>query len=151
MNKIKKIIAVSFAAFLLLNICLVNNTKAASIDHNGQAIVLYSKMFLGLPYLDKGQTTDGFDCSGFVKYVYSHFGMDLPRTTYDQVKMGTRIAKGDLKPGDIVFFGTENNVYHDGIYIGGGRFIHSPKSGDVVRIEYLKYMEFYTGVRITQN
>lgn len=151
MNKIKKIIAVFFAVLLLLNICFVNNTKAASTNYNGQAIVLHSKMFLGLPYVEKGETTDGFDCSGFVKYVYAHFGVNLPRTTYEQVKVGTKISKENLKPGDIVFFGTENNVYHDGIYIGGGRFIHSPKSGDVVRIEYLKYMEFYTGVRIAQN
>jgi len=151
MNKIKKIIAVFFVVPLLLNICLINGAKAASINNNGQAIVLYSKMFLGIPYVNAGTTTDGFDCSGFVKYVYSHFGVNLPRTTYEQVKMGTRISKEDLKPGDIVFFGTENNVYHDGIYIGGGRFIHAPRSGEVVRIEYLKYMEFYTGVRMIQN
>lgn len=151
MNKIKRIIVIFFIAILALNIGSFNKVKASSITDNGQAIVLYSKMFLGLPYVEGGTTTAGFDCSGFVKYVYAHFGMTLPRTTYDQVKVGTRISRNDLKPGDIVFFGTENNVYHDGIYIGGGRFIHSPRTGSRIRIEYLKYMDFYTGVRMTEN
>lgn len=151
MNKIKRIIAVFCVIPLLLNICLINKVKAASTYNDGQAIVLYSKMFLGIPYVNSGTTPDGFDCSGFVKYVYAHFGVNLPRTTYDQVKVGTKVNKEELKPGDIVFFGSENNVYHDGIYIGGGRFIHAPRSGEVIRIEYLKYMEFYTGVRIAQN
>lgn len=151
MNMKKKIIAVFCVVPLLLNICLINKVKAASTYNNGQDIVLYSKMFLGIPYVSAGTTPDGFDCSGFVKYVYAHFGVNLPRTTYDQVKVGTKVNKEDLKPGDIVFFGTEDNVYHDGIYIGGGRFIHAPRSGEVIRIEYLKYMEFYTGVRIAQN
>lgn len=151
MNKMKKVISIFFVFTLLINVFSISKVKASSVSENGQAIVMYSKMFLGIPYMNAGTTTAGFDCSGFVQYVYAHFGVNLPRTTYDQVKVGTKVSKDDLKPGDIVFFGTEDNVYHDGIYIGGGRFIHAPKTGDVIRIEYLKYMEFYTGVRVIQN
>ncbi|MFL0253006.1 C40 family peptidase [Clostridium neuense] len=149
MNKVKKISTILIIFMLLLSNFNAVKVKANTVSDNGQGIVMYSKMFLGIPYLNGGITPAGFDCSGFVQYVYAHFGVNLPRTTYDQVNVGTRISKADLKPGDIVFFGSESNVYHDGIYIGGGRFIHSPRSGQLIRIEYLKYMDFYTGVRIT--
>lgn len=140
---------VFLTSILVLNICLHNKVNAATINDGSQTVVTYSKMFLGLPYVNGGVTPNGFDCSGFVQYVYAHFGIKLPRTTSEQVKVGVKVNQSDLKPGDIVFFGTANNVYHDGIYIGGGRFIHSPKTGDVVRIEYLKYMQFYAAIRVT--
>lgn len=151
MHNIKKLVIVFLASILVLNICVHNKVNAAAINDGNQTVVAYSKMFLGLPYVNGGVTPNGFDCSGFVQYVYAHFGIKLPRTTSEQVKVGVKVNQSDLKPGDIVFFGTANNVYHDGIYIGGGRFIHSPKTGDVVRIEYLKYMQFYAAIRVTNQ
>lgn len=149
MKRFKRFSTIFIALMMAANLSLTTNVKAAGTNSTGESIVKYSKMFLGIPYLPKGTSQAGFDCSGFVQYIYAHFNVTLPRTTYDQVKTGTKIDRNNLKPGDLVFFGTASNVYHDGIYIGDGKFIHSPKSGDVIRVEYLAYMpDFYTGVRL---
>lgn len=151
MSSFKKTMVIFLGCFLMLNLCSYKEINAKAAIEDSQEIVTYSKMFLGLPYMRGGTTPNGFDCSGFVQYVYAHFGIDLPRTTGDQVNTGVKVNREELKPGDIVFFGTQDNVYHDGIYIGGGRFIHSSKPGDVIRIEYLKYMQYYSAVRVANN
>lgn len=96
-------------------------------------IVNYSKNFLGIPYLWGGTSPRGFDCSGFVQYVYAHFGVNLPRTTYEQVNVGTTVT-GDLQPGDLVFFGDINKPHHVGMYIGYGQYIQAPHTGDYIKI-----------------
>lgn len=96
-------------------------------------IVNYAKNFLGIPYVWGGTSPSGFDCSGFVGYVYAHFGINLPRTTYEQVNVGTTV-NGTLQPGDLVFFGDINKPHHVGMYIGNGEYIQAPHTGDYVKI-----------------
>ncbi len=91
-------------------------------------IVEYAKTLIGIKYRYGGTTTKGFDCSGFVKYVFNHFDISLERTSSDQSRGGETVKKADLQPGDLVFFDTSgglNNVTHVGIYIGDGKFIHA--------------------------
>jgi len=81
----------------------------------------------------------GFDCSGFVQYVFSHsIGMDLPDVAASQFQTGKKVSRGELKTGDLVFFHTRGaSVSHVGIYLDGGRFIHSPSTGKRVRVDEL--------------
>ncbi|MFL0250527.1 C40 family peptidase [Clostridium neuense] len=101
-------------------------------NHKGQDVVNYAKKFLGVPYVWGGTSSNGFDCSGFVQYVYAHFNVSLPRTSEEQVNLGTPVSKSDLEPGDLVFF---NNTYngvnptHVGIYVGNGQFIAAGSAG----------------------
>jgi len=89
-----------------------------------------------------------FDCSGLVVYVYAHFGVSLPRTTYYQVNVGQYIPRGSLQAGDLVFFGSSRNVYHVGIYIGDGLMIEAPYTGAVVRISPAFRSDYYTARRV---
>lgn len=93
----------------------------------------------------------GFDCSGFTHYVYSKtFGIDLPYDAPSQYLDGEKIARGDLKVGDLVFFGMRNRITHVGIYMGEGRFIHSPSPGKRVRVDELAnayWIKRYAGAR----
>lgn len=93
-----------------------------------QKIVTYAKKLLGFRYVWGGMSPKGFDCSGFVKYVFDHFGIILNRVSADQAKQGTAVKKADLRVGDLVFFDTDgghNEINHVGIYIGGGKFIQA--------------------------
>jgi len=91
-------------------------------------IVQYAKKYLGVKYVYGGSSPKGFDCSGFVCYVFNNFDKKLERVAADQSKQGKKISKSELKPGDLVFFDTNGNhnyVNHSGIYIGDGKFIHA--------------------------
>lgn len=92
-------------------------------------IVAYAKKYLGTKYVYGGNSpSEGFDCSGFVKYVYGHFGISLTRTAAEQAAKGKKVSKSDLQTGDLVFFDTNgghNNINHVGIFIGNGKFIHA--------------------------
>jgi len=96
-----------------------------------QALVEYAKTFLGVKYVYGGETPNGFDCSGFVWYVYDKFGISITRQASSQAQGGRKISKSELKPGDLVFFDTYdkngklNDISHVGIYIGDGKFIHA--------------------------
>jgi len=111
-------------------------------------VVPIAMQYLGIPYLWGGASpSTGFDCSGFVMYVYAQVGVSLPHNAAMQYQYGIPVAKEDLQPGDIVFF---NNLGHDGIYIGGGQFIQAPRTGDVVKISSLSepwYAAGYVGAR----
>lgn len=98
------------------------------------SVVDYAKKFLGKKYVLGGNGPNVFDCSGFVKYVYSNFSVNLSRTTYTQVKEGVAVSRENLRSGDLVFFGKGSNVHHVGIYISNGNFIHASSPGDVVKI-----------------
>ncbi|MEG0133836.1 MAG: NlpC/P60 family protein [Clostridium sp.] len=117
-------------------------------DASGMEIVNYAKRFLGTPYLWGGTTPSGFDCSGFTSYVYRNAaGISLPRQSRVQAGVGTYIgSKGSLQPGDLVFFGSP--THHVGIYVGGGSYIHAPRSGDVVKISPLTRGDFTHGRRV---
>ena len=118
----------------------------------GEQIVAKAKTCMGVPYVRGGQSMKGFDCSGLVYYVLKNLGYSPNRTSADQYKMGTYVSKSKLQPGDLVFFaGTyKSGISHVGIYIGDGKFIHAPHSGDVVKISDLNssyYKSHYYGAR----
>ncbi len=96
---------------------------------------------MGIPYLRGGNSAEtGFDCSGFVRYIYKEtIGLVLPRSADQQANTTQKIDKSELKPGDLVFFNTMKRTFsHVGIYLGEGKFIHSPRSGASVRIEDMR-------------
>ena len=101
----------------------------------GQRIVNEASKYLGVPYLWGGTTPSGFDCSGLVQYVLRDLGINISRVTQTQCKEGVPVAKGDLQPGDLVFFESNGEVHHVGIYVGNGQMLHAPHTGDVVRIK----------------
>lgn len=96
-----------------------------------ESIIEYAKSFNGVPYLYGGQSPKGFDCSGYILYVFKNFGIDLPRTAADQFYRGGRVDAGVARPGDIVAFGSDKAITHTGIYLGGGNFISSTSSHGV--------------------
>lgn len=96
---------------------------------------------MGIPYLRGGNSAEtGFDCSGFVRYIYKEtIGLVLPRSADQQANTTQKIDRSELKPGDLVFFNTMKRTFsHVGIYLGEGKFIHSPRSGASVRIEDMR-------------
>ncbi|MHB1341025.1 MAG: C40 family peptidase [Coriobacteriia bacterium] len=105
-------------------------TKAARSE-----VVAIAKRYLGARYVWGAEGPNTFDCSGFTMYVYRQVGVRLPRVSRDQIHAGQRVSRGDLQPGDLVFFGSP--IHHVGIYVGGGMMIHSPRTGDVVKISPL--------------
>lgn len=110
-------------------------------------VVGIAMRYLGTPYVWGGSSPAGFDCSGFVAYVYGQMGVSLPHYTGAQWNVGVAVSRSDLQPGDLVFF---DGLGHVGIYIGGNEFIHSPHTGDVVRISSLDeawYAATYDGAR----
>lgn len=118
------------------------------------ALIQQGESFLGTPYKWGGSTPQtGFDCSGFAQWLYGQQGINLPRTTYEQIKSGLAVGLKDLEPGDLVFFGSKGDPHHEGIYIGNGQFIHAPHTGDVVKISSLTdgyyRQHFVTGRRVT--
>ena len=103
-------------------------------------LVFNAMGFLGVPYKRGGNTAEtGFDCSGFVRAMYEQsIGLILPRRAEQQAAATQDIDKSELKPGDLVFFNTLKRTFsHVGIYVGEGRFIHSPKPGAQVRVEIM--------------
>ena len=98
-------------------------------------LVAYALTFEGYDYVYGGTTPAGFDCSGFVQYVYRHFGFNITRTATSQYyNDGEHVSRSELMPGDLVFFGSGGEITHVGIYIGGGRFIHAanPRKGVII-------------------
>ncbi len=99
--------------------------------------------YLGVPYVWGGSSPSGFDCSGFTQYCYRQIGISLPRTSQSQYQTGQHIARDRLdllKPGDLVFFGTNGDadrVHHVGMYVGDGNYVHAPYTGTVVRVDSL--------------
>jgi len=98
----------------------------------GNAIVKSAFRFMGVPYVFGGTTPSGFDCSGFVQYVYNINGIKTPRMAHHQYYAGTPISRSQLRPGDLVFFETYTvGISHVGIYIGDNKFIHASSQGGV--------------------
>jgi cell wall-associated NlpC family hydrolase len=120
------------------------STVAPPNVHGG--VVGIAMRYLGVPYVWGGASPSGFDCSGFVMYVFAQIGVSLPHSSYAMMGMGTPVSIGQLQPGDLVFF---SGGSHMGIYIGGGQFIHSPHTGDVVKISSMSgyYSSAFSGGR----
>ena len=111
-------------------------------QYSGVVGVAMSK--LGTPYVWGAAGPSAFDCSGLVTWAFAQIGVSVPHSSYALASMGTPVSRDQLQPGDLVFFDGNGHV---GIYIGGGRFIHAPHTGDVVRIADLAYMPFSGGGR----
>jgi cell wall-associated NlpC family hydrolase len=109
-------------------------------------VVGIAMRYLGTPYVWGGASPSGFDCSGFVMYVFNQIGVSLPHSSYAQYGYGSPVSRGDLQPGDLVFF---DGLGHVGIYVGGGSFIHAPHTGDVVKISSMTgwYASTFVGAR----
>jgi peptidoglycan DL-endopeptidase CwlO len=119
--------------------------SAPAPTHGG--VVGIAMQYLGVPYVWGGASPSGFDCSGFVMYVYAQVGVSLPHNAAAQYGYGSPVSRSELAAGDIVFF---NGLGHNGLYIGNGQFIHSPHTGDVVKISSLSdswYASSYVGAR----
>lgn len=116
-----------------------------------QSVLDTAASYLGTPYVWGGTSPSGFDCSGFVQYVYSQNGYSLTRTTYTQWDNdGTYVSRSDLRPGDLVYFGSGGSPTHVGIYVGDGMMIHSPSTGDVVKYSTIDsgyYNNCYLGAK----
>jgi peptidoglycan DL-endopeptidase CwlO len=117
----------------------------APVARYGGAVGI-AMQYLGTPYVYGGSSPSGFDCSCFVMYVYAQLGVSLPHNAAAQYGYGTPVDRSQLQPGDLVFF---NGLGHNGIYVGGGSFIHSPHTGDVVKISSLSswYDSTWVGAR----
>ncbi len=100
----------------------------------GQEIANFAQQLVGKPYVYGSTGPNSFDCSGLIVYVYSKFGINLPRTSQTQAYVGNRVSRGELMPGDLVFSNTYGTLSHVGIYIGNNRFVHAANSGTGVTI-----------------
>ena len=114
------------------------NVRSSKAGFDGYALVGTALSLRGVPYRDGGADPHGFDCSGFTQYVFSQYGVALPRGVRDQFRIGKEVRPQDLEPGDIVFFSTTApGPSHVAIAIGGDEFVHAPSSTGVVRVEHL--------------
>lgn len=120
---------------------------------SGQDIVDFAKKSLGVKYVWGGtDLQNGVDCSGLLQSVFAHFGINIPRVTYNQINAGAPVGMSDLRVGDLIFFdpAKDGQPDHVGMYIGGGQFIHAPHTGDVVKISNLSdsyYADRFMGGR----
>ena len=113
------------------------NVPAARYGH----VVGIALQYLGVPYVWGGSSpSTGFDCSGFIMYVFAQIGVYLPHHAASQFAYGTPVSREQLEPGDLVFF---DGLGHAGVYIGGGQFVHAPHTGDVVKISSI-YESWYS-------
>jgi cell wall-associated NlpC family hydrolase len=114
-------------------------------------IVEWARSFVGTPYVWGGTSPRGFDCSGFVQYVYERMGVDLPRISAQQANTGRRISLSALKAGDLVAWDNSSRnrgADHIAIYLGGGRIAEAPRPGVDLRIRNLGSNEGAWGVRV---
>jgi len=119
-------------------------------------LVMQAMGLLGVPYKRGGTSEEkGFDCSGFVRYMYEKsVGLILPRRAEEQAKVTEEISRSELKPGDLVFFNTLKRTFsHVGIYVGDGKFIHAPRPGKAVRVDDMReayWQQRFNGARRVQ-
>jgi cell wall-associated NlpC family hydrolase len=123
----------------------VANPPYSTLD--AATILKVAAKYVGTPYVFGGSTPSGFDCSGYVAFVFSQFGIALPHSVHGQARMGILVKPEDAMPGDLVIM---NDMSHDGIYAGNGNFYHAPRRGDTVKLApiYTSQVHF---VRLATN
>ncbi|MCU0844877.1 MAG: C40 family peptidase [Spirochaetes bacterium] len=135
-------ILIAPAALLLAGglCCSPPHVRTGSIAEGRRGhVVDTARQYLGTPYRYGGENPNGFDCSGFVMFVYSKNGLRLPRATVEQYRSGRPVSRRALGPGDLVFFSIYGGrISHVGIYAGNGSFIHAPSSGKRVSYAHLE-------------
>jgi peptidoglycan DL-endopeptidase CwlO len=126
-------------------------SRGQNDSRKAQQLVAFAKQLLGVPYSWAGHSPAGFDCSGFISYVFDQFGISLPRMADGQFNTGVSVNPRDLQLGDLVFFSTyEPGPSHVGIYVGGGQFIHASSGANEVTVTPMTkpyYTERYLGAR----
>ncbi|HEV3214948.1 MAG TPA: C40 family peptidase [Vicinamibacterales bacterium] len=119
--------------------------------YNGRAVADYALAFRGVPYRFGGADPAGFDCSGFVRYVFAQYGISLPRIVEEQWQVGDKIKPSEIEPGDLLFFSTKGpGATHVAISLDSEHFVHAPNSAGVVRVETLSssyWGSHYVGAR----
>lgn len=126
-----------------INVGELPNIQASG---NSKTVIDNAMKYLGVPYVWGGTTPSGFDCSGFTSYVFRTVGVSLPRIACDQQQFGKQVPLNQLQPGDLIFMGYP--AHHVGIYIGNGKYIHAPHTGDVVKISDMAYSSFSSASRV---
>lgn len=117
---------------------VLNQQEDARDRASGQSVVKTARSVIGTPYVRGGRNPGGFDCSGLVQWAYQSVGVKLPRTAREQSSIGQRIMRvEDMRAGDIVAFRHPRRGYHTGIYVGDGKFVHSPRRRSAVKISSL--------------
>jgi len=114
----------------------VPNRRTAPTNDMGGIAARTAERFVGIPYRWGGDNVvEGMDCSGFVRAVYNLCGINIPRTSAEQFRVGDRVERDALLDGDLVFFGSsQDKINHVGIYVGNGRFVHAPRRGDEIKV-----------------
>jgi cell wall-associated NlpC family hydrolase len=145
-----------FILLLLISGCSTTHSDIAPQDNNAEQmnnLAIYAISLYDTPYHSGGTSrTGGFDCSGFVRYVYQNSaGMTLPRTSAEMSRIGMELKIDQLKPGDLVFFNTQHSPFsHVGIFVGDHRFVHSPSSGRAIMMSNMNehyWRARYNGAR----
>lgn len=150
---------VTLLVMLLLTACgtphqtVVQPEPVLHQDDRMSNLAIYAMSLYDTPYQYGGKSrVNGFDCSGFVQYVYlNSVGLQLPRTSVEMSRIGMPLETYELKPGDLVFFNTARSPYsHVGIYVGENRFVHSPRTGKAIMLASLSdryWSSHYNGAR----
>jgi len=127
-----------------------NNLTQTAMEYNKENILLNAKKYLGGKYVWGGTKPEGFDCSGYMQYIYKKEGVAIPRTAYAQSKVGKEVSRYNLKKGDLLFFLTDKKrgipITHVGMYIGDGKFIHaaSKRKGIIITsLEKSRYSSLF--------
>jgi hypothetical protein len=137
--------AALFVFTLVLSLSFMVGSASAATELNAKI-----DKVLGVPYAWAGTTTKGFDCSGFTRYIFSQFDIDLSHSSKGQSSQGEKVAKSDLRAGDLVFFNTGGaGISHVGIYVGDGYFVHSANKTGVTKSKLSQkyYVESYVTAR----
>jgi len=128
-------------------------TSDVSDDSEDNDVTVFARKYVGVRYVYGGKSPDGFDCSGFVGYVYRHFGVSLSSSSASMFSDGVKVSKRELRAGDILFFDaaarrSAGKIDHVGIYLGGDKFIHASTSNGRVLVQTLsEYKGTYIGAR----
>lgn len=121
------LIFVLFFTFTLGNVVASEDLPKSNLEETVDPLI-------GITYKWGGSTTKGFDCSGFTMFVFKHFDVNLPHWSKGQAAEGTKVAKNELRAGDLVFFNTNGKgISHVGIYLGDGEFIHASSSNGIIK------------------
>jgi len=105
------------------------SAPSPSEPSRGDRVARIALSEVGVPYVWGGESQSGFDCSGLVRFAYLHVGISLPHSSYALYRMGTPVSRSRLEPGDVLFF---RGLGHVGLYVGGGRMVHAPQTGEAV-------------------
>ncbi|MEJ5360674.1 MAG: C40 family peptidase [Spirochaetota bacterium] len=132
----KNYLAMLFVLMMTLSSCVPSQWQYRNIPLKRKQIINTATQYIGTPYRHGGTTPSGFDCSGYVFYVYNKNGIHIPRSTAQQYTKGQKIPYKMAQPGDLLFFRINmNTISHVGIYVGDNTFIHAPSIGKYVRYD----------------